>query len=138
VCSLLLQVLCWIEETDRTTAVIGVNWAALWRRLDQPGEPPPLASWVASLTPAALIATEPIDDLADPNEPVRYRIHPGVVEAIHAATPEPVTAAVDAQLADWWAVVGDGGIEQQQADKELQPTGGAGRSGRRPLPTAST
>jgi hypothetical protein len=114
---LLLQVLCWIEETDRTTAIIGVNWAALWRRLDQPGEPPPLAPWVAPLVAAALIATEPIDDLADSNEPVRYRIHPGVVEAIHAVTPEPVTAAVDAQLADWWTIVGEWGIEQQ-ADKD--------------------
>jgi hypothetical protein len=116
---LLLQVLCRIEETDRTTTVIAANWAAVWRRLDQPGEPPPLASSVAALVTAALIATDPIDDPTDPNEPVRYRIHPGVVEVIQAATPEPVTAAVDAQLAAWWtAVVGGWGIEQQQAGQD--------------------
>jgi hypothetical protein len=47
---------------------------------------------------------------------VRYRIHPGIVEAIHLVTPAPVTAAVDEQLATWWtAVVGGWGIEQQQA-----------------------
>ncbi|MCA1694865.1 MAG: AAA family ATPase, partial [Actinobacteria bacterium] len=92
---LLLQVLCRTEETDRNTAILGANWAALWRRLDQPGEPPPLASSVAPLVTAALIAPDPIDDPADPNQPVHYRIHPGVVEAIHAATPEPVIAAVD-------------------------------------------
>jgi hypothetical protein len=111
---LLLQVLCWIEETDRCTAVVGENWAALWRRLGRHGEPPPLASGVASLVSAALIATDPIGDPADPNGSVRYRIHPGIVEAIHLVTPEPVTAAVDAQLAAWWtAVVGGWGIEQQ-------------------------
>jgi hypothetical protein len=111
---LLLQVLCRIEETDRSTAVVGVNWAALWRHLDQPGEPPPLSSGVAALVSAALIATDPIDDPADPNESVRYRIHPGIVEAVRLVTPEPITAAVDAQLAAWWtAVVGGWGIEQQ-------------------------
>ena len=116
---LLLQALCRIEETDRNTTVIGANWAALWRRWDQPGEPPPLASGVTALITAALIATDPIDDPADPNEPVRYRIHPAVAEAIHAVTPEPVTAAVDAQLAAWWsAVVGGWGIEQHHTSKD--------------------
>jgi hypothetical protein len=118
---LLLQALCRIEEADRNMAVIGANWPALWRRLDQPGEPPPLASGVAPLITAALIATDPIDDPADSNEPVRYRIHLCVVEAIHTATPETVTAAVDTQLAAWWsAVVGGWGIEQQHAGKDSQ------------------
>ncbi|MGH3899618.1 MAG: AAA family ATPase [Pseudonocardiaceae bacterium] len=130
---LLLQALCRIEETDRDTAVLGVNWAALWRRLDQPGEPPPLASLVAMLAAAALIVTDPIDDPADPNEPVRYRIHPGVVEAIHAATPEPVTAAVDAQLAAWWTVVGAWGIEQQHAGKDSRFMARAGLAATRYL-----
>ncbi|MGH3915202.1 MAG: hypothetical protein ACRDTC_17620 [Pseudonocardiaceae bacterium] len=115
---LLLQVLCRVEETDRSTAVLGVNWVALWRRLAQPGEPPPLTAWAAPLIATALIAVGPIDDLTDPNAPVQYRIHPGVVEAVHAATPEPVTAAVNAQLADWWTVVGDWAIEQQAAGKD--------------------
>ncbi|HVE95654.1 MAG TPA: hypothetical protein VNA67_01500, partial [Pseudonocardiaceae bacterium] len=112
----------------------------------QPGEPPPLASSVGPLVAAALIAADPIDDPADPiddpadpiddladligyhlidnpagpNGPVRYRIHPGVIEAIHAATPEPVTAAVNAQLAAWWTVVGDWGIEQERVGKDTR------------------
>jgi hypothetical protein len=118
---LLLQALCRIEETDRNTAVIGANWSALWRRWDQPGEPPPLACGVAALVTAALIATDPIEDPTDLNGPVRYRIHPGVIEAIHAATPESVTAAVDAQLAAWWAAVVVGwAIEQPQAGKDTR------------------
>jgi tetratricopeptide (TPR) repeat protein len=110
---LLLQVLCRIEETDRNTAVLSANWPALWRRLDQPGAPPPLAHSVDALVTAALITTESIVGLAEGSGPVRYRIHPGVAEAIHAATPESVTAAVDAQLAAWWTVVGSWEIDQR-------------------------
>ncbi len=116
---LLLQALCRVEETDRNTAVITVNWPALWRRWDQPGEPPPFASTIAALTTAALITTDPNDDPTDPNEPVRYRLHPGIVEAIHTVTPQPVTAAVDAQLAAWWTIVGGWGIEQQHTSNEI-------------------
>ena len=116
---LLLQVLCRTEETDRTATVIDANWPALWRRLDQPGEPPPLACGITALITAALIVTDPIDNPAERNEPAHYRIHSGVVEAINAMTPEPVTAAVDTQLAAWWtAVVCGWGIEQQQAGQD--------------------
>ncbi|MCA1822237.1 MAG: hypothetical protein LC644_10975, partial [Pseudonocardia sp.] len=94
---LLLQALCRMEETDRNTAVIEANWPAVWRRLDQSGEPPSVASTAAPLISAALVATDHVG----------YRVHPGVVEAIRASTPAPVTAAVDEQLAAWWtAVVG--------------------------------
>jgi len=118
----LLQALCRIDESDRNAIVVGVNWAALWQRLDQRREPPPLASSVAALVTAGLIAVEPIDDSADTNELVRYRIHSGVVEAIHAITPEPVTAAVDAQLATWWtAVVGGWGTQSAQAGQYTDP-----------------
>jgi tetratricopeptide (TPR) repeat protein len=119
---LLLQALCRMEETDRNAIVVGVNWAALWQRLDQPREAPPLASSVAALVTAGLIAIEPIDDSANMNELVRYRIHSGVVEAIQAITPEPVTAAVDTQLATWWtAVAGGWGTESPQADEDTGP-----------------
>jgi hypothetical protein len=95
---LLLQALCQIEDTDRDSATLDGNWADLWRRLDEPGQPPPLAEALDLLIAAALVDAAPIDP-ADPDAPVIYRIHPGVAEAVHAATPEPVTAAVDAELA---------------------------------------
>ncbi|HET9257679.1 MAG TPA: hypothetical protein VFO16_21115 [Pseudonocardiaceae bacterium] len=116
---LLLQVLCRVEETDRNTAVLGVNWPALWRRLDQPGEPPSLAAAVAALVRAALIATDPISDSMDASEPVHYRIHPGTAEVIHTVTPHPVTVAVDAQFAAWWTIVGGGEIEQQHTSNDI-------------------
>lgn len=111
---LLLQALCRIEETDRYSVTLDRTWAELWRRLDQPGDPPPLAEAVAPLIAAALIAAEPADP-SDPDTVVGYRIHPGIAEAIHAATPEPVTTAVNAALAAWWTAVACWGIEQEQA-----------------------
>lgn len=101
---LLLHTLCRAEETDRSAAVVGANWSALWRRSGQPGQPPAFDSALRPLVAAALIATDPIDDPAD----TRFRIHSGVVEAIQAVTPEPLAAAVDAQLAAWWIGVIDG------------------------------
>lgn len=92
---LLLQALCRMAETDRNAAVVDANWPALWRRLDQPGEPPAVASAVAPLITAALVTTD--------HE--HYRIHPGVAEAVHAVIPEPVIAVVDEQLAAWWSAV---------------------------------
>lgn len=115
---LLLQALCRIEQTDRSTAALGVNWTALWRRLDQDGAAPPLASWVDPLVSAALITTEPMAGPAEPEGPVRYHVHPAVAEAVHAATPEPVTAEVDAQLAAWWTVVGQWGTEQERVGRD--------------------
>lgn len=49
---------------------------------------------------------------------MHYRIQPGIAEAVHAATPEPVTTAVDAQLAAWWIAVANWGIEQEQAGQD--------------------
>jgi hypothetical protein len=95
---LLLQILCRAEDVDRSAAVVGANWPAVWRRSGQPGEPPAFDSALAPLVAAALIATDPIDDPAD----AHFRIQSGVLEAIQAVTPEPVAAAVDAQLAAWW------------------------------------
>jgi hypothetical protein len=114
---LLLQTLCRIEETDRNTTVVEVNWAALCQRLNQPSSP--LAGWVAVLVNAALITTDPIDGHPDPKRPVHYRIHPAIAQAIQTATPEPVTAAVDAQLADWWTIVGGWGIVQQHTSNTI-------------------
>ncbi|MGH4026901.1 MAG: AAA family ATPase [Pseudonocardiaceae bacterium] len=115
---LLLQVLCRIEVADRSTATLGVNWAALWRRLDQPGDPPSLVSSAAPLVTAVLVATEPARDNAESNGPVHYRIQPAVADAVQASTPDPVLAAIDAQLASWWTAVGAWGIKQQQDGKD--------------------
>jgi hypothetical protein len=130
---LLLQALCRMQETDRNTAVLGVNWPGLWRRWDQPGPPPSSASTVTTLISAALITTDPIHDPTHPRDPVSYRIHPGIVEAIQSLTPQPIAAAVDAQLAAWWTLIG-GGIEGGHTSNEINHvTAAAGLSAARYL-----
>jgi tetratricopeptide (TPR) repeat protein len=114
---LLLHALCQIEQIDRTSSVLAGNWTDLWRRLDQPGDPPPLAEAIAPLVAAALVAADPSDP-ADPNTPVNYHIHPGIAEAIHAVTPKKITDAVDTELAAWWTEVAQWGIAQEQAGKD--------------------
>jgi len=114
---LLLQALCRIEDTDRDSATLDGNWADLWWRLDQPGQPPPLAEALDPLIAAALVTVNPIDP-ADPEAPVLYQIHSAIAEAIHATTPQPVTAAIDAELAVWWTAVAIWGIEQEQAGQD--------------------
>ncbi len=114
---LLLQALCRIEETDRNSTTLDGNWADLWRRLDQPNDPPPLATALAPLIAAALIAAEPADP-SDPTTLVRYRVHPSIAETIHAATPERVSAAVDTDLAAWWTAVALLNVEQEQTGQD--------------------
>ncbi|MBA2696831.1 MAG: AAA family ATPase, partial [Actinobacteria bacterium] len=114
---LLLQTLCRIEDTDRTSAVLDGTWTELWRRLDQPGEPPPMAEMTAPLVANALIAADV--DSTDPDAPVVYWIHPGIAEAIHIATPEAVTAAVDTTLATWWTAFAHWGIEQERTGRDI-------------------
>jgi hypothetical protein len=104
---LMLQALCRMAEDDRTPDIVSANWPALWRRLAQPKEPPSVTSTVAPLISAGLVG---VDDM-------HYRIHPGVTRAIQAATPEPVSAAVDEQLAAWWTSVISG--------RELRPSHGS-------------
>jgi tetratricopeptide (TPR) repeat protein len=116
---LLLQVLCALEEDDRTTAVLDGNWADLWTRLQQPGDPPVISDTLAPLVTAALVhpETQPTerggadaeqdsgDSDADGSAPVRYRIHPGVADAVRAAADSALQAAVDTELAAYWNTV---------------------------------
>lgn len=134
---LLLQVLCRIEETDREKAILGVNWAALWQRLDQPGTPPPLASLVAPLVAAALIATDRIDTSrrperarALPDPPRRRRGHPRIdSRAGHCRGRRATRRLVDRRRR--WG-------DRAAASRPGQPIHGAGSPGRGPLPAAST
>jgi tetratricopeptide (TPR) repeat protein len=96
---LLFQMLCLIEDGDRQSMVVEVTWAGLWRRLDRPGDPPDPAAVLPLLTAAALVHPDAGEKL------VRYRIHPGVAEAVRAHAPDDLCAAVDTEFAAWWSAV---------------------------------
>ena len=99
---LMAQFLACLEEDDRQSWIIDANWADLWRRLSQPGDPPDPAPLLAALTAAALIqpAPPPGQD-QDSSAPVTYRMHPGIAQAIRATAPG-VQAATDTELAVTW------------------------------------
>jgi hypothetical protein len=101
------QFLACLEEGDRQSRVIDANWADLWRRLGQPGDPPGPAHLLATLTAAALIQPDPPPGQDQHSSaPVTYRIHPGIAQAIRAAAPG-VQAATDTELAATWRQVFD-------------------------------
>jgi tetratricopeptide (TPR) repeat protein len=94
-----------LEDGDRNADVIEANWADLWERLDQPGDPPPPGPLLDALTRAALV--QPQD-----GTPVTYRVHPGVAAAITAAAGPDVRAVADTALAAFWAAVSRGARER--------------------------
>ncbi|WP_322763236.1 CHAT domain-containing protein, partial [Frankia sp. Cr2] len=118
---LLLQLLCALEDDDRTQLVVEANWADVWHRLGRPGDPPPAGGLLAMLADAALVAVDSPPPAAagtdaDADGPgadgsssvvTVLRVHPGVAEAVHAGTPEPVRTAVDAELAMFWGAMFD-------------------------------
>ena len=102
---LLLQLLCSLEEPDRTTAVIGRNWEDFWRRVDQAGDPPLMESALEPLTSLTLAAAERTVSPFGPS--TLLRINPAVTERVRAITGEGVRGAVDKEMADFWVGVFD-------------------------------
>ncbi|WP_346619588.1 AAA family ATPase [Blastococcus montanus] len=117
---LLLQLLAGAEPADRTSAVLDGNWADLWRRLNRPGDPPPIPDTLAPLTTAALIDPQPIGGSDERDRPVRYHLHPGVADTIRADTPAETRTAIDTELAAYWGAAFRFALEQEPH----QATGG--------------
>jgi CHAT domain len=110
---LMAQFLACAEEADRTTGIVDANWAGLWRRLGRPGDPPPPAPLLDTLTAAALIQPDPPADDSGPDGAVSWRMHPGIAEAIRATTAPEFRAATDAELAAFWYKVSSQAIRQE-------------------------
>jgi CHAT domain len=114
---LMAQFTACLEDGDRNADVIEANWADVWQRLDQPGDPPPSGPLLDALARAALV--QPGD-----GTPVAYRVHPGVAAAITAADLN-VHAATDTGLAAYWTTVSRSAREQGgEEDSGLVVTAG--------------
>ncbi|MGW8645626.1 hypothetical protein [Micromonospora chalcea] len=115
---LLLQLITGVEDDDRWSYVLDDNWADLCRRLGI-GDPPDLTTSLAPLTAAALVHTDTPDGeptAEDQPPPVRYRVHPGVAEAVRAATPEHVRTAIDTELGAYWQAVANWARRREGAE----------------------
>jgi tetratricopeptide (TPR) repeat protein len=91
--------LCCLEEDDRIQPVVEGNWADLWQRLGQPGDPPDPDTLLAPLLAQALVA---VDTDPDTGRPARCRIHPGIAETGRASAGADFAAAVDTQTGTYW------------------------------------
>ena len=100
--------LCAIEEGDRESWVIEMNWADLWKRLGRAEPAPPVAEALAPLVAAGLIESKPTDETG---ERFAVLIHPGVAEAGRAEAGPAFQEAVDAELAATWQTVMLRGLE---------------------------
>jgi tetratricopeptide (TPR) repeat protein len=110
---LALRVVCCLEDDDRTVQILAGNWADIWRRLGLAGDPPPVGVMVGVLAEAALVALDSApaaDSEGGSVSLVGLRVHPGVAEAVRAATPPPVRAAVDEELAAFWQTMSDAAL----------------------------
>ena len=111
---LMAQFLACVEDGDRDTVIVEANWADLWRALARPGDPPPPAPLLDALTAAALIQPGPPPPGGDgEDEVVSLRMHPGIAQAIRAATAGDIRAAADTELAAFWYQVSSRARQQQ-------------------------
>ncbi|MGO4361428.1 hypothetical protein AB4Y83_12040 [Terrabacter sp. RAF57] len=119
----LLTLLACLQEDDRTPSVLEDVWPVVWSALGQSGETPPLEQALAPLLEQALVNIDTTTshtsagdatptftgggggEGAAEDRPITYRVHPGVAEAVRAATPPDATAALEELAADFWQVV---------------------------------
>jgi hypothetical protein len=105
--------LCAIEESDRQSWVIEMNWADLWKRLGCPQPAPAVAEALDPLVAAGLVERKSTDEKGEEFEVL---IHPGVAEAGRAEVGPPLQEAVDAELAATWRQLMRRGLEDYGKD----------------------
>jgi hypothetical protein len=100
--SLLLQLLCYLEEPDRTIRVVEDNWADLWRRLGSEGGPPPAVTAYDARRLVVLTLAAQEDAVSPFGTSTGLRVDPGVAESVRAIARDGVGDAVAEELADFW------------------------------------
>ena len=104
---LMAEFLACLEEGDRQSAIVGANWADLWRRLERPGEPPDPQRALDALVSAALIQHEALAAPEDAGEPVplAYQMHPAVAATAENLAGAGVRSAADVELGAFWQAI---------------------------------
>lgn len=111
---LLLQMLCCTEADDRDQFVLEGNWADVWRRLQQAGEPPDPGPLLAELAARALLADT---TLPDTGGVIGWRIHPGIADTIRTSTDPTITTAVETELGNYWLANLAHALDREQTDE---------------------
>jgi tetratricopeptide (TPR) repeat protein len=107
-----------LEDGDRRSDVVDMNWPYLWEQLGCPGDAPAPGPLLAVLAAAALARPEMVPASAgeDEPDPLAYLVHPGVAAAIAAAAGVLTREAVDAVLAEYWYAVAYHASEQEDQE----------------------
>ena len=90
--------LCAIEEGDRESWVVQMNWADLWKRLGRPDRRPDRRG----ASPSGRRRSRGVQADQRTGEQFEVLIHPGVAEAGRAEAGPDFQEAVDAELASTW------------------------------------
>ncbi len=125
---LMAEFLVCLEDSDRAGPVIAATWPGLWRRLGHSSDPTAPEPLLDALTGAALAQAEMVPSpLPDHRPAVTYRVHPGVAAAVEAVAPHSLRAAIDAELAAYWAAAA--GKARRRDDLGPEESGRIVRSG---------
>jgi tetratricopeptide (TPR) repeat protein len=101
--------LCALEEGDRESWIIELNWNDLWKRLGHAEPAPDIAELLPPLVAAALVDKKPI---REDGEAFEILIHPGVAEAGRAEAGAEFQGAVDIELAATWRTAMSHGLKE--------------------------
>jgi len=101
--------LCALEEGDRESWIIELNWKDLWKRLGHDEPAPDIAELLPPLVAAGLVDKKLI---GENGEAFEILIHPGVAEAGRADAGAEFQGAVDIELSATWQTVMDHARDQ--------------------------
>ena len=94
---MMAQFLACMEVSDRNSFVINANWENLWRRLEQPGDPPAAEPLLDELSTGAIVEAEVSLAATGGTHPALmiYRMHPWIAETAGAAAEPEFQTAVE-------------------------------------------
>jgi hypothetical protein len=92
------QFLTALEESDRKSDIIEVNWKDVWKRLERSGGVPSVDYVLSPLIRVALA-----EKITTVDHIFTVGIHPGVAEAVRAEAGAKLQDAVDNEMTTFWA-----------------------------------
>ncbi len=104
---LFFHFLCALEEDDRNSFIIAMNWSDVWQRLERAEPAPDAAALLRALTEVGLVEQRSLT--ADDADQYVIGIHPGVAEAGRTAAGATLQQAVDRELAATWRTLAEQG-----------------------------
>ena len=94
------QFLAALEERDRESEIIQINWKDVWKRLDQSGPVPSVDAVLSPLVKGALV-----EKITTNDKQYTVVIHPAVAESARSDAGTKLQEAVDHEMGAFWSQV---------------------------------